>query len=433
MPDHSLAIVAIVKNEGPYLLEWLAFHRAVGVEQFFIYDNASDDGSTELLAGLHRLGVVTHIPFPTPPDTAPQLAAYTDAMDHFADRATWFAFIDADEFLTPADPTQSVVGILSGMGREVGAVVINWAIYGSSEQRDGAAGLVIERFTHRADADFPVNLHYKSVVRGRAFRAVQANPHHFKLRFGYRSVHIDGAPLDRRSPSGLSAALHWSPLRLNHFVIKSRAEFEKKKIARGRAMIGGAARTLRFFKSHDRNDVADPIDQRLVAMTRCGIAELKADLQTHQVPVETIDLDHAVLGLVPTDPLESPALSPRYGRHLGRGSIMRLVLLEGTIEASGWVIAADGREIRQLQLVLDGLRLPTLEIDWHSRPEPLRISPTAPPRSGFRIISAFPDRTPEQLAGSTLWAEIDEGDFAIRLIKRLAWPPTALATARGRE
>ena len=38
-----LAIGAIFKNEGPYILEWIAFHRAVGVDRFFIADNASDE------------------------------------------------------------------------------------------------------------------------------------------------------------------------------------------------------------------------------------------------------------------------------------------------------------------------------------------------------------------------------------------------------
>ena len=49
---HDIAIVSISKNEGPYLLEWIEFHRIVGVTKFFFYDNDSDDNrSIKMNAG----------------------------------------------------------------------------------------------------------------------------------------------------------------------------------------------------------------------------------------------------------------------------------------------------------------------------------------------------------------------------------------------
>ncbi len=50
----KIAIGAIVKNEAPYLREWVAYHKAVGVDAFIIGDNDSTDGTrafpTALLA-----------------------------------------------------------------------------------------------------------------------------------------------------------------------------------------------------------------------------------------------------------------------------------------------------------------------------------------------------------------------------------------------
>jgi hypothetical protein len=40
-----VGIVAIAKNEARFLLEWVAFHRAVGIRHFFIVDNGGDDGT----------------------------------------------------------------------------------------------------------------------------------------------------------------------------------------------------------------------------------------------------------------------------------------------------------------------------------------------------------------------------------------------------
>ena len=38
---YKIAVVAIMKNEGDYIKEWLDFHLKVGVEHFFIYNNDS--------------------------------------------------------------------------------------------------------------------------------------------------------------------------------------------------------------------------------------------------------------------------------------------------------------------------------------------------------------------------------------------------------
>ncbi|PKP84385.1 MAG: hypothetical protein CVT80_08490 [Alphaproteobacteria bacterium HGW-Alphaproteobacteria-2] len=44
-----------MRNEGPYLLEWLAHHIAAGVSDFLIYSNDCEDGSDAMLGLLHAL------------------------------------------------------------------------------------------------------------------------------------------------------------------------------------------------------------------------------------------------------------------------------------------------------------------------------------------------------------------------------------------
>ncbi|WP_372837440.1 glycosyltransferase family 2 protein, partial [Puniceibacterium confluentis] len=53
-------IVACMKNEAPYILEWIAHHRAIGVDNFLIYTNDCDDGTDVILDRLQSLGVVQH-------------------------------------------------------------------------------------------------------------------------------------------------------------------------------------------------------------------------------------------------------------------------------------------------------------------------------------------------------------------------------------
>ena len=40
-----LSVVAVMKDELRNLPEWLDFHRRVGVEHFYLYDNNSTDGT----------------------------------------------------------------------------------------------------------------------------------------------------------------------------------------------------------------------------------------------------------------------------------------------------------------------------------------------------------------------------------------------------
>ena len=55
---------ALFKNEGRYLREWLEYHRLVGVDYFYLYDNGSRDRSVQVLQPYIREGLITLVPWP---------------------------------------------------------------------------------------------------------------------------------------------------------------------------------------------------------------------------------------------------------------------------------------------------------------------------------------------------------------------------------
>ncbi len=57
-PEYYLAVCAIAKNEGAYFEEWIEWHRKLGVEKFYIYDNESTDNTKEILAPYVESGLV---------------------------------------------------------------------------------------------------------------------------------------------------------------------------------------------------------------------------------------------------------------------------------------------------------------------------------------------------------------------------------------
>ncbi len=297
----SLAIGAIMKNEAPYILEWLAFHRVLGIDRFCIADNGSDDGTTELLIELAALGLVDYMPFPGKSGRPPQLPAYARIMRRTRRKADWIAFIDADEFMVPTAGAHSIRPFFAGLDASVGAVVLNWAVYGSSFRAEPSEGPVIERFTRRAGDDLLVNLHYKTIVRCRAFYDVGTNPHLFEIRSGYRTIQVDGSELvdHPQRGAGLSDRLVWAPWRLNHDVVKSRAEFDRKKAPRGRATMANMFRDERFFLGHDRNDFEDPVPTWLLGATKAEVETLKQRLRNAGLPEDIVSTDRSIASLKP--------------------------------------------------------------------------------------------------------------------------------------
>ncbi|MBE1108652.1 glycosyltransferase family 2 protein [Escherichia coli] len=56
-----LSIGAILKNEYPFIVEWIAYHMALGINDIYIADNISSDGSSELLYFLDKANIIKRI------------------------------------------------------------------------------------------------------------------------------------------------------------------------------------------------------------------------------------------------------------------------------------------------------------------------------------------------------------------------------------
>ncbi len=286
-----LAIAAIFKNEGPYILEWIAHHRSLGITRFFIANNNSDDGSTALLDGLERAGIIRHIPFPGVEGKPPQMDAYDEIMRRHRTEADWFFFIDGDEFLRPMADGVALTDWLGRMPEGVGSIGLNWANFGSSHRIAPGVGLVHERFTLRAPDDTPVHQTFKSIVRSRDWRGTVGHPHRFAIPANRRFVDTSGKQIQiQRTNPGRGSWVCWDVVRIDHFIIKSKAEYTHKKRARGTGQNQQKKmRSARFFDQHDLNDVADPFPPHLLARLKAEMEILRGQLA--DLPPEARDLD----------------------------------------------------------------------------------------------------------------------------------------------
>lgn len=274
-----VGIVAIAKNEARFLLEWVAFHRAVGIRHFFIADNGGDDGTSELLKRLDRAGHIVRFDFR---DRHPaQLAAYNDIVPRLRGALDLAVIIDVDEFVRPLASERAdtfFAEIFSDPN--VSALALNWACYGSSGRVESGRGLVTTRFTRRAEQDFRSNRHIKTVFRVDRFLRAE-NPHLVRISGG-RYVDVHGEDIDEWYPDfgpGATTRTLWHGARVDHFLLKSREEFTTIKRARGRADLPrdhrDFHRSMEYFTGLDRNEVYDPMPWRLVWKTRLQLLRMR--------------------------------------------------------------------------------------------------------------------------------------------------------------
>jgi hypothetical protein len=176
-PRRSICVMTTVRNEGVYLLEWIAHHRALGVEHFFIYSNQNNDGSDLLLDRLAQQGFVTWVDNKLAPGANPQFRAYKHCLSHLLQPLDfkWTILIDLDEFITLNPDRYASLGEFLSEHEQRGAdaVSMHWVMMTPGGQADYRDAPLIERFTTREPEP---NRHVKSAFI--TARHVSAHPHY---------------------------------------------------------------------------------------------------------------------------------------------------------------------------------------------------------------------------------------------------------------
>lgn len=150
-----VAIVTTMKNEGPFILEWLAYHRAIGVTDFLIYTNDCTDGTDTMLQMLERKGLCQwrENPF-REMDLKPQHAALQAAeAEPMMQEADWGICMDVDEFIDIKIGDGTLKALFTAMEAAMpGAnmIALTWRLFGNSEVRGYEDRFLLDQFTRCA-------------------------------------------------------------------------------------------------------------------------------------------------------------------------------------------------------------------------------------------------------------------------------------------
>ncbi|WP_278920919.1 MULTISPECIES: glycosyltransferase family 2 protein [Pseudophaeobacter] len=134
-----ITAVTCVKNEGPFLLEWIAYNRLIGVTDFLFYSNDCTDGTAELLDALAARGLLTHLPNPAQGRNYQMEALKDAAHQPLVQEADWVWIADVDEFLNIHTGDHSIPALITACGNP-GAISVSFQFFAN----DGIEAFVDE-------------------------------------------------------------------------------------------------------------------------------------------------------------------------------------------------------------------------------------------------------------------------------------------------
>jgi predicted HAD superfamily phosphohydrolase YqeG len=228
--ENELIAVTKVKNEAPYMKEWIEFHKLVGVEKFIIYDNESTDNLKEILQPYVDSGEVVYVFYPGN-YLQLQEKMVNEAIKKYRNKTKWIVVFDVDEYIIPVKQekiTDVLYEIEEELGKKIHALAINWVMYGYSGHYSKPKGLLIENYM-RSDG---INPRVKSIVNPRT--VVHYEIHHAVHLFYKRGMNEKGKIVIGGAFSDVSEA-STDKIRINHYYTKSYEEFAHKIIKFHRA------------------------------------------------------------------------------------------------------------------------------------------------------------------------------------------------------
>ena len=133
MPNTEPRFLAILtlRNEGAFILDWLAHHRTIGFTDFLVFSNDCDDGTDVILDRLQEMGQITHCRNHGPYSQGPQWAALKAADDHpLRHKADWIMAFDIDEYVNIHTGDGTLAALLAALP-DATAIPMTWRLFGN--------------------------------------------------------------------------------------------------------------------------------------------------------------------------------------------------------------------------------------------------------------------------------------------------------------
>lgn len=259
-------ITTCMKDEGPFILEWLAWHRAVGVTDFVVFTNDCSDGTDRILDHLAARGEVQHLPNPAlvagSPAFQPLALAYTQMLPVFR-RSDFVISMDVDEFLNIRCGAGRLTDLFQATG-PFDALSISELNHGANGRTQFTPGWIRPQFpAHQVEAPGKRRARrgVKTITRLSPLLAKLRNHRpDFRADSAPRWLDGSGRPTDwfhqDASQNGMDVRGSYDLVSLDHYALRSLESFFMKTL-RGDVVVANKSVSLRYWRERNRNDATN--------------------------------------------------------------------------------------------------------------------------------------------------------------------------------
>jgi hypothetical protein len=288
----STCLISAVRDEGPFLLEWVAHHLVLGFDRIVIASNDSSDGTHQLLDAMAKAGVITHFAHQVPAGKSPQTEAYKHLRATCGiDAAEWLMVLDVDEFLNVHTGDHSLRALLKATPDAADIITLNAANFGARGPGRWRAAPVTGQFLWRLPTAHLASCPVKSLTR---------NPARFREIHNHSLVGYTGQkrPLTYMRADGTLHDLDleqplWRQLRnfrpkdcrhdlaqYNHYAVKTYDTYlARRDRGRGAGIMGSTndRHTDDYYRERAGGNIPDTTIIRYLPAVKARIADLLTD------------------------------------------------------------------------------------------------------------------------------------------------------------
>ena len=282
----TFVVVTPMKNEGPFIVEWVAHHKAIGADTIVVFSNNCTDGSDALLDRLHEMGAIVHVDNSSDRPTSPQKRAYRTFMK--MDEACshdWIVVIDADEQINIKTGDNTLQALAAAVP-DARMISMTWRLFGNAGVIDYEDRFLSEQFRRCAPEHCPKPVQawgFKTMFRAgdwgfiRVHRPKRPNVPDMAAA---QWVNGSGQPMPERyfarSWRSMRDSVGYDLVQLNHYALKSCESYLVKKM-RGRAHHVGGDLGYEYWTQMNQNGVEDHSIDMVHIRKKAAFDELMSD------------------------------------------------------------------------------------------------------------------------------------------------------------
>jgi Glycosyl transferase family 2 len=289
-PHGQLTALSMMKDEGPFVVEWVAHHLAVGFTDLVVYTNDCSDGTDDMLIRMEEMGLVHHRRNVIAEGQRPQPSALNHAQEEPVVQASdWLLVFDADEFLSIRYGDGTLGPMLdAAVAKGANGIVITWRIFGSGEVKGWSRAPVTEQYLFAAPPMWNKGWGVKTLFKFDA-NAWRLGIHRPKMRAKMIETPFpdevswlngSGQPMEDyfkfRGWRSITRTVGYDWVQLNHYAVKSVDSYALRRL-RGNVNNKADKYNAGYWSLQDRNEVRDDTMLRYSVRRAEIMAALLAD------------------------------------------------------------------------------------------------------------------------------------------------------------